>query len=202
MTYQPKDAFYLKAKREGYRSRAAYKLIELNRQFNLIRAGDRVVDLGAAPGGWLQVASRLAGPNGRVIGVDLQQIEPLPQGRVMVLQGDLHLEETQSKIRELLGGHADCVLSDMSPHLSGIRDADISRSLDLACLALNTATRLLRIGGNFLAKIFVGEEVKGFVVELKKNFRSVHATRPEASRKGSSEIYYCAKGFKGAPVAS
>ena len=197
MTYHLKDTFYLRAKKEGYRSRAAYKLVELNRRFGLIKTGDQVVDLGAAPGGWLQVACQLAGPKGRVIGIDLQSIEAFKENNIILLQGDLTAEETQNTIKERLGTYADCILSDMSPHLSGIHHADVSRSVDLAFSALKVAFRLLRPGGSLLVKTFVGEETKMFALELKKHFRSVQATRPEATRKGSSEIYYCAKGFRG-----
>jgi 23S rRNA (uridine2552-2'-O)-methyltransferase len=196
MIYQPKDAFYRKAKKEGYRSRAAYKLLELNRRFRLIRPGNRVVDLGAAPGGWLQIASQLAGPKGRVIGIDVQRIEPMKESNISFFQGDIASEESFTKIKELLGSPADCVLSDLSPRLSGIHDADISRSLELARSASKVACKLLRPGGNFLVKTFVGEELNSFSQQLKEYFRSVQRTRPEASRKGSSEIYFCAQGFK------
>lgn len=199
MIYQPKDAFYRKAKKEGYRSRAAYKLLELNRRFRLIRPGNRVVDLGAAPGGWLQIASQLAGPKGRVVGFDVQRIEPMKESNISFFQGDIASEESIRKVEELLGYSADCVLSDLSPRLSGIHNADISRSLDLARSALKVACKLLRPGGNFLVKTFVGEELNDFAQQLKKYFRSVQRTRPEASRKGSSEIYFCAQGFKKTP---
>ena len=198
MMYQPKDAFYRKAKREGYRSRAAYKLLELNRRFQLIKPGDRVVDLGAAPGGWLQVAAQLTGPKGMVLGADIQPIAPFHEPNIVVLQGDVTAAECAEKIIELLGSLADCVLSDVSPRLTGIHDADISRSVELARSAHSVACRLLKPGGNFLVKTFVGEELGAFFLELKKNFLSVHRTRPEATRKGSSEIYLCARGFRGA----
>ena len=191
--YQPKDSFYRKAKRDGYRSRAAYKLLELNRRFRIIEVGDRVVDLGAAPGGWLQVAARLSGQEGRVVGVDLQPIEPLKEKNVVVFQGDIASEQCRRRLKVLLGSPADCVLSDLSPRLSGIRDLDLSRSLELARMALDAARSLLGPGGNFVVKTFVGEELKDFSLELKRHFRSVERTRPEATRKGSSEIYFCAR---------
>lgn len=197
MVYQPKDAFYRRAKKEGYRSRAAYKLLELNQRFNLIRPGDRVVDLGAAPGGWLQVASQLTGKNGKVIGVDIQLIEAFKEENIFILQGDITFKECQEKVKGLLGARADCVLSDLSPRLSGIRDADRSRSVELARSALQVASCLLRPGGNFLVKTFMGEELKSLSLELKGPFRSLQRTRPESTRKGSSEIYLCAQGFKG-----
>jgi len=197
MAYQPKDAFYRKAKSEGYRSRAAYKLLELNRRFRLLKPGDRVVDLGAAPGGWVQVAARLAGPEGKVVGVDLQPIEPFKDKNIALLQADITSEAGEMEITATLGSKADCILSDLSPRLTGIRDADVSRSLELCRSALRLACRLLRPGGHFLVKTFVGEELRVYTEELGKRFRSVERTRPEATRRGSSEIYLCAKGFHG-----
>lgn len=196
MIYQPKDAFYRRAKKEGYRSRAAYKLLELNRRFHLIRPGDRVIDLGAAPGGWLQVASQLAGKKGRVLGVDIQLIEPFAEENIVILQGDITSAECQEKVQRLLGSRADCVLSDLSPRLSGIHHADVSRSVELVRSALQVASRLLRPGGNFLVKTFVAEELRDLSLELKRQFRSLQRARPEASRKGSSEIYFCAQRFQ------
>jgi 23S rRNA (uridine2552-2'-O)-methyltransferase len=197
MAYQPKDAFYRKAKQEGYRSRAAYKLKELAHRFRLIKHGDRVVDLGAAPGGWLQVVAELAGAKGRVVGIDLQPIAPLGAVSVVVLQGDATTTEARAKVKEALGGAADCVLSDLAPRLSGIRDADIRRSLELVRMAHAVARELLRPGGSFVAKTFVADELRDFLDELKRDFSDVERTRPEATRKGSSEIYFCARGFKG-----
>jgi 23S rRNA (uridine2552-2'-O)-methyltransferase len=196
VNYQPKDAFYRKAKKEGYRSRAAYKLLELGRRFQLIQPGERVADLGAAPGGWLQVAAELAGPKGKVVGIDLQPIAPFHEHNIALLQGDAAAEECSKKIEELLGGKADCVLSDLSPRLTGIHDADIARSVELIRLAHAVACSLLRPGGNFLVKSFVAQELQTFFLELKKDFSSVDRTRPEATRKGSSEIYFCARGFR------
>lgn len=196
MSYQSKDSYFRRAKKEGYRSRAAYKLLELNRRFRLIQADNRVLDLGSTPGGWLQVASKLVEPKGKVIGVDLQPILPLNEKDVIILQGDIQVEETQIKIRELLGGPANCVLSDLSPRLSGIHDADVSRSMDLARTAFEVASRLLKPGGNFLVKTFIGEESAAFFDELKPHFASLQRTRSEATRKGSSEIYYLGKGFR------
>jgi 23S rRNA (uridine2552-2'-O)-methyltransferase len=197
MAYQPKDAFYRKAKKEGYRSRAAFKLLELARRFQLIKRGDRVVDLGAAPGGWLQVAAELTGSEGKVVGIDLQPIAPIHEGNVVLLQADATTSESKEKIKQLLGGPADCVLSDLAPRLSGIRDADISRSLELIRMAHVVARELLRPGGSFVVKTFVADEFRDYFEELKRDFSSVERTRPEATRKASSEIYFCARGFKG-----
>ncbi|MFQ5851641.1 MAG: RlmE family RNA methyltransferase [Candidatus Binatia bacterium] len=199
MSYQQRDAYYRKAKKEGYRSRAAYKLLELNRRFNIIKPGDRVVDLGAAPGGWLQVASELTGKRGRVIGVDLQPIEPLHETNILFLQGDITSKDSQTKVMELLCCPADCVLSDLSPQLTGIHHADVSRSVEVARAALRMACALLKPKGCFLVKAFMGEETAAFVAELKRHFASIRRTRPEATRKGSSEIYLIARGFRELP---
>ncbi|HKA35102.1 MAG TPA: RlmE family RNA methyltransferase [Candidatus Binatia bacterium] len=196
MSYRPKDAFYRKAKKEGYRSRAAYKLMELARRFRLIKPGDRVVDLGAAPGGWLQVAAELAGPKGKVVGIDLQTIVPLG-ANVVTMQGDATAAEWQARIKQVLGAPADAVLSDLAPHLSGIRDADIARSIALARMAHRIARELLRPGGGFLVKTFVADELREYYDELKRDFDNVERSRPEATRKGSSEIYFVAREFKG-----
>jgi 23S rRNA (uridine2552-2'-O)-methyltransferase len=197
MTYKPKDAYYRKAKEEGYRSRAAYKLLELNRRFHLIRPGQRIVDLGAAPGGWLQVASRLAGQKGCVIGIDIQPIQSFKEKNISVLCADIASADSQGIIRELLGSPADCVISDLSPRLSGIHDVDVSRSIQLAQVALKVACSLLKPGGTFLVKTFTGEETAAFAKEIQSHFDSLQRTRPEATRKGSSEIYLIARGFRG-----
>ncbi len=195
MTYIPRDHYFKKAKQEGYRSRAAYKLLELQRRFRLLRPGDAVVDLGAAPGGWLQVAAGVVGPTGRVIGVDREPIQPFHRPNLILLEGDITAPETRAKIREILGKNADCVLSDLSPKLSGIRDADTARCLELNRTALAVAVQLLRPGGALLIKSFVSEDLRVLTDELKRHFSSVQRTKPEATRQGSSEFYFFAKGF-------
>jgi 23S rRNA (uridine2552-2'-O)-methyltransferase len=199
MAYNPQDRYYKRAKQEGYRSRAAYKLLELQQRFRLIRPGDVIVDLGAAPGGWLQVAAKWAGQTGKVIGIDLQPIDAFGEPNIFVLQGDITRPEMARKIAELARGKVHCVLSDLSPRLSGIRDADTARCLELNRTALALAIALLRPGGSFLVKSFVSQELQTFTLELKKHFHSVQRTRPEATRQGSSEFYYLAKGFHGNP---
>jgi 23S rRNA (uridine2552-2'-O)-methyltransferase len=195
MAYNRQDSYYKQAKREGYRSRAAYKLIELGRRFRFFKPGDLVVDLGAAPGGWLQIAAKSVAPNGKVIGVDLQPIEGFHDPNIIFVQGDITSPETEQKIHALLGAHAHCVISDLAPKLSGIRDADAARCLELNQQALRVATRLLRPGGNLLLKGFISDDLHAFTVELKKFFRLVDRTRPEATRQASSEFYFCAKDF-------
>jgi 23S rRNA (uridine2552-2'-O)-methyltransferase len=195
MSYNPHDRYYKKAKHEGYRSRAAYKLLELQQRYRLLRPGDKVVDLGAAPGGWLQVAAKVVGQKGKVIGIDLQQMRPFSDGQIVLVHGDISAGEIQSKIAELLGGTADTVISDMAPKLSGIRDADIARAVELNRLALAVAVRLLRPGGSLLIKSFMSNELQQLTAELKKEFSDVQRTKPEATRQGSSEFYFVAKGF-------
>ena len=196
MNYNPHDTYYKKAKQEGYRSRAAYKLIELQQRFRLMKAGDWVVDLGAAPGGWLQVATRVVGPHGKVIGVDLQAIDGFHESNIMLVQGDITAEDTERKIKRLMGGPPHCVISDLAPRLSGIRDVDTARCLELNRAALKIATELLRPGGTLLIKSFINNELPAFTLEIKKHFRSVQRTRPEATRQRSSEFYFCAKDFR------
>jgi 23S rRNA (uridine2552-2'-O)-methyltransferase len=196
MKYNLHDTYYKKAKQEGYRSRAAYKLIELDQRFRIFHPGDMVVDLGSAPGGWLQVTAKLVAPKGKVVGVDLQCIEALPQQNVFFIQADITADQTAQRIEERLGRLADSVISDLSPKLSGIRDADDARCLELNRTALRVAIRVLMPGGTLLVKSFESEELRTFSAELEEFFRSVQRTRPEASRRGSSEIYLFAKEFK------
>ena len=196
MTYKPQDTYYKKAKQEGYRSRAAYKLLELQQRFRLMRPGDVVVDLGAAPGGWLQVAAKFVGQSGKVIGIDLQAIETLREPNIIFFQGDITSPETSKKISELVHGKVHCVLSDLAPRLSGIRDADAARCLELNRTALTVAAAMLRQGGSFLVKSFVNQDLHTFTLEVKKHFHSVQRTRPEATRQGSSEFYFLAKDFQ------
>jgi 23S rRNA (uridine2552-2'-O)-methyltransferase len=198
-SYRLRDAYYKKAKQQCYRSRAAYKLLELQERFRIFRAGESVVDLGAAPGGWLQVAVKLVGPSGKVLGVDLQPIERLNQKNIIIVQGDITTPETEQRIMEYLDRPADSVICDIAPKLTGIRDADEARSLELNRTALAVAKRLLRAGGSFLIKSFVSEELRSFAAELEKQFRSVQRSRPDASRKGSSEIYFFAKDYQPKP---
>ena len=197
MTFKLQDRYFKKAKQEGYRSRAAYKLLELQRRFRLMRPGDFIVDLGAAPGGWLQVAAEIVGPTGKLIGVDLQSIGNFRKSNIFLFQGDITSAATHANIKELLGGPAHCVLSDMAPKLSGIRDADVARCLGLNRAALAIAAQLLRPGGSLLVKSFDSDDLQTFTQELQKVFSSVQRTRPEASRQGSSEFYFCAKDFRG-----
>ena len=195
--YQRKDAFYTRAKAVGYRSRAAFKLLQLAQQARLFRRGDHVLDLGAWPGGWLQVAADLVGPTGKVVGIDLQPIEPLPQKHVSTQIGDIGDELTQRRIVEACEGRVDIVLSDLAPKLSGVRARDEAQAEVLAACVLALGEEVLRPGGKLVMKLFTGDAATRLVRELRARFDDVRTTRPEATRKGSSEIYAIAAGFHG-----
>jgi 23S rRNA (uridine2552-2'-O)-methyltransferase len=195
MAYRRKDAFYARAKDAGYRSRAAYKLLELARRYGLIERGNHVVDLGAWPGGWLQVAAQLTGPQGVVVGVDLQPIDALG-GPVTTIAGDVCDESVQDEIRARCRGRVDVVLSDLAPKLSGVRERDTARAIALAELALAIADRLLAPGGRLLLKLFTAPETDAVVAAARRRFERVKLTRPEATRKGSAELYLVCLGFR------
>lgn len=196
-----KDEYYNRAKQEGYRSRAAYKLQQLDEREQILSMGDAVVDLGAAPGGWLQVAAEEVGASGTVVGVDLQDIEPLGAGTLTTIQGDMTDPETISSIRSALpGGTADVVLSDMAPEMTGEYSVDQARSLYLAQSAAEAAIELLSPGGHFVVKVFDGPDVETLRDRLEGTFEHVVATTPDASRKRSSERYLIGKRFVDAPV--
>ncbi|MCU4754045.1 23S rRNA (uridine(2552)-2'-O)-methyltransferase [Halobacteria archaeon AArc-curdl1] len=199
-----KDDYYNRAKQQGYRSRAAYKLKQLDDLEGLIEGGDTVVDLGAAPGGWLQVAAEKVGPRGRVIGVDLQRIKDLEQTdlaeRTETLRGDMTQDKTRKRVLDAADGPVDCVISDMAPNMSGEYSLDQARSLHLARMAFETALEILDTGGNFAVKVFEGPDVDALRADLEDEFQYVRATSPDASRKSSSEIYLIGKGLLTAPV--
>ncbi len=185
-----RDYFYRKAKKEGYRSRAAFKLKQISERFNLIKKGNTVVDLGAAPGGWLQVAKELSG--GKVVGVDILGIEEI-EG-VDTIKGDIRLDATVDKIREMIKKDgADVVLCDAAPNLSGNWSYDHARSIDLATSALECARKILKSGGNFAVKVFQGDMFPGYLDNVRRHFVKVQAFSPEASRKQSAEIYVIGK---------
>jgi len=188
-----RDYFYRKAREEGYRSRAAFKLKQINERFNIIRKGDAVVDLGAAPGGWLQVAKELSG--GVVVGVDLLPIEEI-EG-VETIRGDIRLDATVEKIKEkiktpYLKG-ADAVICDAAPTLSGNWSYDHARSIDLASSALECARKLLKPEGRFAVKVFQGDMFPEFLDKVRRHFAKVQAFTPKATRKQSAEIYVIGK---------
>ncbi|CAD7768628.1 Ribosomal RNA large subunit methyltransferase E [Candidatus Methanoperedenaceae archaeon GB50] len=189
-----RDRYYWRAKEEGYRSRAAYKLKQLNERYNVIKRGDVVVDLGAAPGGWLQVAKELSG--GLVVGVDLVDIQPI-EG-VLTLRGDIRHADVLDKLFRVTGG-ADVVLSDAAPNLSGSWSYDHARSIDLATAALHFAEDLLESGGNFVAKVFQGDLFDEFYQRVKRGFATTRIYSPPASRKESAEVYIIGIGRLSAP---
>lgn len=192
-----KDHYYNKAKQEGYRSRAAYKLKQLDELEDILAEGDTVIDLGAAPGGWLQVANERVG-TGTVLGVDLQRIDGIDG--VETIRGDMTDERTHEKIEQQVG-EADTVLSDMAPNMTGEYSVDHARSVHLARQAFETAREVLGPGGDFVVKVFQGRDLDAFREDLEGAFEYVRATSPEASREESSEVYLIAKGYLTAPVA-
>ena len=192
-----KDEYYNRAKQEGYRARSAYKLAQLDDTADLLDDGATVVDLGAAPGGWLQVARERVGEDGRVVGVDRQRVEPLDG--VETVRGDLTDEATREHVRDAVGD-ADVVLSDMAPDVTGEYELDHARSVHLARQALETAEALLDAGGDFAAKVFDGRDVDALRADLDATFEYVRDVRPDASRDSSSELYLVAKGYLTAPV--
>jgi 23S rRNA (uridine2552-2'-O)-methyltransferase len=193
------DPYVAAARRLGYRSRAAFKLIELDDRFQLLRPGAWVVDLGAAPGGWTQVAvARIgAGPpeGGRVVAVDRLPMEPVPG--VSFVQVDFLEQEASSTIEAQLPGKADVVLSDMAPMTTGHSAADHVRIMELAEAAWALAAQMLKPGGSFVCKLFQGGGARGFVDELRRRFSSVRFAKPPSSRSQSAEIYVVARGFRG-----
>ncbi len=191
------DPYVKRAQAEGMRSRAAYKLEQLAERDHLLKPGMVVVDLGAAPGGWSQVAGRIVGSEGRVIGVDLLDMAQLPG--VRFVQGDFGDDAVLAEVERLLEGRpVDLVLSDMAPNISGVASVDQARSIGLAELALDFAVNHLKPQGNFLVKVFQGSGFEQLVGEIRRRFVQVMIRKPEASRSRSSEVYLVAKGLKAA----
>jgi 23S rRNA (uridine2552-2'-O)-methyltransferase len=190
---QSRDPYFRKSKAEGYRARSAYKLIEINDKYHLIQPGATVLDLGASPGSWSQVAAGLVGPKGRVVAVDIQPMDPLPG--VEVIQGDITRPDVIADLELALPDGADAVISDVSPQISGIAPTDHARSVELALASLDIARRCLRSGGAFVVKVFHGEDFDRFVAEARPHFQKIHIFRPQASRKESREHYVVGLGF-------
>ena len=189
-----RDPYVREAVRSGYRSRAAFKLIEIDRRDRLLRAGMTVLDLGAAPGGWSQVAAERVRPAGRVIAADLMPIVPIPG--VTFIQGDMRLPSIQERISAAIGAAgADLVLSDMAPNLSGVASADEARSQALALLALELAKRNVKPAGVLLVKIFHGCGLDAVIREMRAHFAEASIRKPAASRSQSSEAYLLCRGF-------
>ena len=190
------DPYVQQALREGYRSRACYKLLELQGKDRLIRPGMTVVDLGSAPGGWSQVAAELVGHKGRVVASDILHMDAL--AGVDFVQGDFTEDEVFDEILAIIGDDpVDLLISDMAPNLSGVTAVDQPRSMYLVELALDMARRVLAPGGSFVAKVFQGEGFDALVREAREAFARVVTRKPESSRARSREVYLVAKGFKG-----
>ncbi len=195
--YERKDSWYRKAKTEGYRSRAAYKLAEIAAAEKIARPGDFVIDAGAAPGGWSQVLVALVGKSGKVAAVDILPMEPLPAENFRFFQNDVTLASLPAELLSFSGRQADAVVSDAAPNTTGIAFTDQARSAELVRAAHGLARQTLRKGGTFLAKIFEGAEADAVVRELKESFARVRRIRPGATRKESFEVYLLATGFRG-----
>ena len=192
LSRQLNDPYVRAAKEQGWRSRAAFKLIELDDRFHLIGKGARVVDLGAAPGGWAQVAVKRGAA--KVVGVDLLPMEGV--GGATILQGDFMDDAMPGQLAALLGGKADLVLSDMAPNMTGHNATDHMRIMALADLALHFAVEMLEEGGGFVAKVFQGGSERAMLERMKRSFASVRHAKPPSSRKESSELYVVATGFR------
>ncbi len=190
------DPYYKRAKANDYRSRASYKLKQLDKKYKIIRKGDTVVDLGAAPGGWSQVALEKVEEEGIVVAVDLNRIKPLPEENFYRIRGDFTSEEVQGKITKLIGGKTKVLISDASPSLCGIKDIDHLRSIDLIESVIGICDNILEDKGNIVIKAFQGGEYKNLIDGIKKKFKVLKTTKPPSSRKKSSEMYIVGLGFK------
>ncbi|MFC7041497.1 23S rRNA (uridine(2552)-2'-O)-methyltransferase [Halonotius sp. GCM10025705] len=197
-----KDEYYNRAKQEGYRTRAAYKLKQLDREADLLSHGDTVVDLGAAPGGWLQVAAEEVGETGTVVGVDFQRIRELEHANIETIKGDMTEERTKDRLSKTIGeGGADLVISDMAPNMTGEYDLDHARSVHLARQAFGVAEDVLATDGDFVAKVFQGQDLDALREEIENAFQYVRTMNPEASRDSSSEVYLVGKHRLTAPIS-
>ncbi len=189
MAYNPRDRFWKKAKQQGLRARSAFKLDEIQHRFHVLRPGGRVLDLGAAPGGWCQIAAREVGPKGFVLGVDLESIARLPPPATTWV-ADAFAPELLARLRREGRAPYDAVLSDLAPKTSGVRGADEARSLELAGRALALSLEVLKPSGAFVVKVFMGGDFEAFLRECRQAFREVRVVRPEASvARGSKEVY-------------
>lgn len=191
---QLNDPYVAAAKREGYRSRAAYKLIEMNEKHGFLKGARRIVDLGAAPGGWTQVVAELC-PDARIIGIDLLEVEPVRGAEIITL--DFMAPEAEERLMAMLDGPADVVLSDMAAATTGHRQTDHLRTMGLVETALDFAIKVLAPGGSFVAKVLRGGTENEILNVMKRHFRTVRHVKPPASRSDSTEMYVIAQGFKG-----
>ena len=189
------DRYVKMSQKDGYRSRASYKLLEIQEKDQLIRSGMKVIDLGAAPGGWSQVAAGLVGDQGRVVASDILPMDSM--AGVDFIQGDFTEESVLEEILKVIGDdHFDLVISDMAPNMSGMSSVDQPQAMYLVELALDMARQVLRPGGNFVAKVFQGEGFDAYLGDLRSSFDKVITRKPEASRARSREVYLLGKGFR------
>ncbi|MCG7393999.1 RlmE family RNA methyltransferase [Microvirga sp. ACRRW] len=193
---QLNDPYVARAKREGYRSRAAFKLIEIDEKYHILKPGQRIVDLGAAPGGWSQIAAKKVGAKGKVVGIDLLPIDPM--AGVEFIELDFLDDSAPGKLIEMLGGPADVVMSDMAANTTGHKKTDHLRIIGLAEAAIYFAREILAPGGAFVAKVFQGGTENQLLNDLKRDFAVVRHVKPAASRADSAELYVLATGFRGA----
>lgn len=190
------DPYVKQAQKDGYRSRASYKLLEIQEKYKLIRPGMSVVDLGAAPGGWSQVTSRLIGGQGRLIASDILEMDSIPD--VQFVQGDFTEDAVLAQILEAVGNsQVDLVISDMAPNMSGTPEVDMPKAMFLCELALDLAERILKPGGNFVIKIFQGEGFDVYLKDARKKFDKIQMIKPDSSRGSSREQYMLAWGYRG-----
>ncbi|MDR0522838.1 MAG: RlmE family RNA methyltransferase [Candidatus Methanoplasma sp.] len=188
------EHYYKLAKKLDYRSRASFKLMQLDDRFGIFREGSSVVDLGASPGGWLQVARERVGERGKVVGVDLRPIRPIEGVETIV--GDITDAGTMAELLRRFGGRADAVLSDMAPNIAGHYSTDHARSVELCMFAVDVCDRILKRDGACVMKVFMGDMADSLLRELERRFQHVKVTSPDASRDTSSEVYVVCKGFK------
>ena len=192
--HQRDDPYFQRAKAEGYRARSAYKLLQIQEKFRVLRKGQAILDLGAAPGSWTQVAAKTVGSAGKVVAVDLQAVDPIPG--VTTIQGDMTAPEVQAQAIEAAGGPVDVVLSDAAPNTSGIRLRDHAFSVALVYAALDIARQVLKPGGHIVAKVFEGEDLPQLIADLRQVFDTVKPFYPEATRREGYEVFLVCKGFK------
>jgi 23S rRNA (uridine2552-2'-O)-methyltransferase len=198
--YRPKDHYFQRAKQRGFRARSAFKLEELVERFGLLRPGGRVLDLGAAPGGFLQVIARAVGPSGLAVGVDLVPLRPFGEAWVKTAVVDVLADDAQARVEALAPGPFDAVLSDMAPKTTGVRATDEARSVRLADRALELARALGKPGSSFVSKLFMGGEFESYRSRLREAYREVKVVRPEATRSASIEVYLVGLGLRPTPV--
>lgn len=182
-----KDQFRRLAREQGYRSRSAFKLKQINESYKILNRGNCVVDIGCAPGGWIQIALSEVGPKGKVIGIDIKKIEPLT--KAFFIQGNIEDEEIINSVLKFSNSSVDVVLSDLSPNVSGNWDLDHARQIDLTRTALKLSNKILKKDGKVVLKVFQGDMLNELIDELKKEFKKIIRTKPNASRQTSSEIY-------------